>query len=66
MVSTDNLKSYFEKARRFDQDRMMQIERSNRIAWAIANTREALPIPSPPQLMRIFRSANARFSAGPS
>ena len=36
MVSTDNLKSYFEKARRFDQDRMMQIERSNRIAWAIA------------------------------
>ena len=36
MVSTDKLKSYFEKARRFDQDRMMQIERSNRIAWAIA------------------------------
>ena len=36
MVSTDNLKSYFEKARRFDQDRMMQIERSNRIAWSIA------------------------------
>jgi type IV secretion system protein VirB8 len=36
MISTDNLKSYFEKARRFDQDRMMQIERSNRIAWSIA------------------------------
>ncbi|MXN48711.1 virB8 family protein [Shinella kummerowiae] len=36
MVSTGNLKSYFEKARRFDQDRMMQIERSNRIAWSIA------------------------------
>lgn len=36
MVTTDNLKSYFEKARRFDQDRLMQIERSNRIAWSIA------------------------------
>lgn len=36
MVTTDNLKSYFDKARRFDQDRLIQIERSNRIAWSIA------------------------------
>ncbi|MDH2091906.1 virB8 family protein [Rhizobium pusense] len=36
MVAADNLKSYFDKARRFDQDRMIQIERSNRIAWSIA------------------------------
>ncbi|RCS22849.1 virB8 family protein [Phyllobacterium salinisoli] len=36
MVTTDDLKSYFEKARRFDQDRMAQVERSNRIAWTIA------------------------------
>lgn len=36
MVTTDNLKSYFEKARRFDQDRMIQVERSNRLAWSIA------------------------------
>ncbi|ABS13407.1 type IV secretion system protein virB8 [Brucella sp. NBRC 14130] len=36
MVTTDNLKSYFEKARRFDQDRMIQVERSNRVAWSIA------------------------------
>jgi type IV secretion system protein VirB8 len=36
MVMTDDLKSYFEKARRFDQDRMLQVERSNRIAWSIA------------------------------
>ena len=36
MVSTSGLKSYFEKARRFDQDRILQIERSNRIAWSIA------------------------------
>lgn len=36
MVTTDNLKSYFDKARRFDQDRLMQVERSNRIAWSIA------------------------------
>lgn len=36
MVTTDNLKSYFEKARRFDQDRMVQVERSNRLAWSIA------------------------------
>jgi type IV secretion system protein VirB8 len=36
MVTTGNLKSYFDKARRFDQDRMIQVERSNRIAWSIA------------------------------
>lgn len=36
MVTTDNLKSYFEKARRFDQDRLIQVERSARIAWFIA------------------------------
>lgn len=36
MVTTENLKSYFEKARRFDQERMIQIERSNRLAWSIA------------------------------
>ena len=36
MLSPDSLKSYFDKARRFDQDRMIQIERSTRIAWSIA------------------------------
>ncbi len=36
MLSPDSLKSYFDKARRFDQDRMIQIERSNRVAWSIA------------------------------
>ncbi|GAA3102253.1 virB8 family protein [Rhizobium viscosum] len=36
MVSTDNLKSYFDKARRFDQDRLIQVERSARIAWFVA------------------------------
>jgi type IV secretion system protein VirB8 len=42
MVTTDNLKSYFEKARRFDQDRMIQLERSARIAWFIAIAAGAL------------------------
>ncbi|SCB61602.1 type IV secretion system protein VirB8 [Rhizobium aethiopicum] len=36
MITTDSLKSYFDKARRFDQDRMMQLERSARIAWFVA------------------------------
>ncbi|MEZ2127892.1 MULTISPECIES: virB8 family protein [unclassified Sinorhizobium] len=36
MVGSDHLKSYFEKARRFDQDRLIQVERSARIAWFIA------------------------------
>jgi type IV secretion system protein VirB8 len=36
MVTSDDLKSYFDKARRFDQDRMIQVERSARIAWTIA------------------------------
>ena len=36
MVTTDSLKEYFEKARRFDQDRMVSAERSKRLAWFIA------------------------------
>ncbi|WP_416068622.1 virB8 family protein (plasmid) [Rhizobium sp. YTUHZ045] len=36
MVTTDSLKSYFDKARRFDQDRLLQVERSARIAWSVA------------------------------
>lgn len=36
MVSTDSLKSYFDRARRFDQDRLIQVERSARIAWFVA------------------------------
>jgi len=36
MIKSDDLKSYFDKARRFDQDRMIQVERSARVAWAIA------------------------------
>ncbi|MFC3162888.1 virB8 family protein [Ciceribacter thiooxidans] len=36
MFSRDELKSYFDKARRFDQDRMIQVERSARIAWSVA------------------------------
>ncbi|MGV1988737.1 virB8 family protein [Agrobacterium sp. 22-221-1] len=36
MVNADSLKSYFDKARRFDQDRLIQVERSARIAWFVA------------------------------
>lgn len=36
MITPDNLKSYFDRARRFDQDRLIQVERSARIAWLIA------------------------------
>lgn len=36
MVTPDSLKNYFEKARRFDQDRLIQVERSARIAWFVA------------------------------
>lgn len=36
MIAGDELKSYFDKARRFDQDRLIQVERSARIAWAVA------------------------------
>lgn len=36
MIAGGELKSYFERARRFDQDRLVQIERSARIAWVIA------------------------------
>ncbi|KAB2684405.1 virB8 family protein [Brucella tritici] len=36
MVTTDSLKDYFDKARRFDQDRMVSAERSRRLAWFVA------------------------------
>jgi type IV secretion system protein VirB8 len=36
MVASDDLKSYFDKARRFDQDRLIQVERSARVAWFVA------------------------------
>ncbi|MFG1240262.1 virB8 family protein [Xanthobacter autotrophicus DSM 597] len=36
MVTNESLKSYFEKARRFDQDRMIRAERSTRVAWFVA------------------------------
>ncbi|MBB4571430.1 virB8 family protein [Rhizobium leucaenae] len=42
MVTADGLKSYFEKARRFDQHRMIQLERSARIAWFVAIVASAL------------------------
>lgn len=36
MVKTDSLKEYFDKARRFDQDRMVSAECSKRLAWFVA------------------------------
>lgn len=36
MVTTESLKDYFDKARRFDQDRMVSAERSKRLAWFVA------------------------------
>lgn len=42
MVTTDSLKEYFDKARRFDQDRMVSAERSKRVAWFVAIVASAL------------------------
>lgn len=42
MVTTDSLKDYFTKARRFDQDRMLSAERSKRVAWFVAAIASAL------------------------
>lgn len=42
MVTTDSLKEYFDKARRFDQDRMVSAERSKRLAWFVAIVASAL------------------------
>ena len=36
MVTNESLKGYFEKARTFDQDRMIKAERSARVAWFVA------------------------------
>ncbi len=42
MVTTDSLKEYFDKARRFDQDRMVSAERSKRLAWFVASVASVL------------------------
>ncbi|MFU0507291.1 VirB8 family type IV secretion system protein [Pseudaminobacter sp. NGMCC 1.201702] len=42
MVTTDSLKEYFDKARRFDQDRVASAERSKRLAWFVAIVASAL------------------------
>ncbi|TPL88722.1 virB8 family protein [Mesorhizobium sp. B2-3-12] len=42
MVTTDSLKDYFDKARRFDQDRMASAERSRRLAWFVAGVASVL------------------------
>lgn len=46
MVNTDSLKSYFDKARRFDQDRLIQVERSARIAWFVATSASVVAVVS--------------------
>lgn len=46
MVNTDSLKSYFYTARRFDQDRLIQVERSARIAWFVAISASVLAVVS--------------------
>ncbi|CAN7646303.1 VirB8/TrbF family protein [Phenylobacterium sp. LjRoot225] len=43
-VSTDNLKAYFEEARRWDQDRVLAANRSKRLAWTVASVSAALSI----------------------
>jgi len=45
-VTPDSLKDYFNKARRFDQDRMIAAERSRRLAWIIAGFAGVLSIVS--------------------
>ena len=47
MVNTDSMKGYFERARRFDQDRLVQVERSARIAWFIAVAASLLAAEAP-------------------
>ena len=40
MVRQDDLKTYFENARRWEQDLLLSAHRSRRIAWVIAAMRE--------------------------
>ncbi len=46
MITSDSLKSYFDKARRFDQDRLVMVERSARTAWFIAIAASAIAVVS--------------------
>ena len=46
MVRQDDLKTYFEKARRWEQDLLLSAHRSRRVAWVIAAGACALAVAS--------------------
>lgn len=46
MVRTNTLQAYFDKARRFDQDRLIQAQRSKRLAWIVAGVASGAAIVS--------------------
>lgn len=46
MVPTNSLGDYFERARRFDQDRVIAAHRSRRVAWAVAGVASAIALAS--------------------
>ena len=45
-VPADDLKSYFEEARRWDQDRVQAANRSKKLAWTIAAVASGLAVVS--------------------
>src|SRR5258708_36637662 len=46
MVRQDDLKTYFENARRWEQDLLLSAHRSRRVAWVIAASACALSVVS--------------------
>ncbi|HEV2603760.1 MAG TPA: virB8 family protein [Microvirga sp.] len=46
MIGNDDLKAYFERARRWEQDRMLAAERSKRLAWTVAAIASCLTLAS--------------------
>lgn len=46
MIGQDDLKAYFDRARRWEQDRLIAAERSKRLAWTVAGVACCLTLAS--------------------
>jgi type IV secretion system protein VirB8 len=46
MIGNDDLKAYFDRARRWDEDRLLAAERSKRLAWTVAGVACCLTLAS--------------------
>ena len=65
MVRQDDLKTYFENARRWEQDLLLSAHRSRRVAWVIAAGAGALAVASVGAVAALAPAENRRAVRDP-